>query len=129
MRASPKVFLLGAILGLASLGGAGGPAMAAGDDVENGEEESFLPPEVQVCMGCHTIDEDERQGTDSAPPLWGVVGREPAVEGVQVSRWDEKSLRRWLANPRAMAPDTTSRFPGYADPAARERVVEFLKGL
>ncbi|KPV39136.1 hypothetical protein AN478_12660 [Thiohalorhabdus denitrificans] len=121
--------MLAAILGLASLAGAAVPAMAAGDDAENGGEESFLPPEVQVCMGCHTIDRDDRQGAGSAPSLWGVVGREPAVDGVRVSRWDEESLQRWLANPRAMAPDTTSRFPGYADPAARERVIEFLKGL
>jgi cytochrome c len=55
------------------------------------------------------------------------MGRAPSVEGVEVAEWDRHSLDRWLANPRAMAPDTASRFPGYADAATREAVIRFLK--
>ncbi|MFA9460543.1 c-type cytochrome [Thiohalorhabdus sp. Cl-TMA] len=98
-----------------------------GEGKEQGQEESFIPPEVHVCLGCHTIDRAGRQGTDAAPPLWNVMDRSPSVEGVEVERWTAESLQRWLANPRAMAPRTSSRFPGYADPAVRERVIEFLQ--
>lgn len=87
----------------------------------------FIPPEVHVCLGCHTVDQAKRRGAQSAPPLWGIMGRAPSVEGVEVARWDAHSLDRWLANPRAMAPETASRFPGYADAATREAVIRFLK--
>jgi len=90
-------------------------------------DEGFIPPEVHVCLGCHTVDRDQRQGASAAPPLWGVMGRAPAVDGVDVAQWDAASLDRWLANPRAMAPGTASRFPGYADAAAREAVIRFLR--
>lgn len=98
--------------------------------VDNTEEagESRYPPEVQVCLGCHTVDKKEARGAKAAPPLWGVVGREPAPEGVDTERWDRASLDRWLANPRSVAPGTRSRFPGYADPGRREKVLRFLEG-
>lgn len=92
-------------------------------------EGTFIPPEVHVCLGCHTVDRDRRQGAAAAPPLAGVMGRAPTVAGVAVAEWNASALDRWLANPRAMAPDTASRFPGYADAATREAVVRFLKRM
>lgn len=107
------------------------PALAGGqtDGEANGSGGDFIPPEAHVCLGCHTIDEGRRQGADAAPPLRGVVGRAPRVEGVALERWDQAALDRWLANPRAMAPETASRFPGYADAASREAVIRFLRQL
>ena len=107
-------------------------ATAAQAEPDPGESPSqgqgdFIPPEVHVCLGCHTVDEGRRRGAQAAPPLWGIMGRAPSVDGVAVARWDAHSLDRWLANPRAMAPDTASRFPGYADAATREAVIRFLK--
>lgn len=90
--------------------------------------ESRYPPEVQVCLGCHTADRKRARGAKAAPPLWGVIGREPAPEGVDTERWDRASLERWLANPKSVAPETRSRFPGYADPGRREKVLRFLEG-
>jgi cytochrome c len=58
-----------------------------------------------------------------------VVGRRASVEGLDGQRWTAEALNRWLANPRAMAPQTRSRFPGFADAETRDRVVRFLKGL
>ncbi|HKJ87567.1 MAG TPA: hypothetical protein VKA48_03580 [Gammaproteobacteria bacterium] len=125
-----KRSILAVLLGAAVL--AGGRASAepeGGPGSEGGSEKSFIPPEAHVCLACHTIDRDARHGADAAPPLWNVVGREPSVKGVKVDRWTPEALERWLANPRAMAPETTSRFPGYSDPEARERVIDFLKRL
>ena len=98
-------------------------------DGGSGDKEGHIPPEAHVCLGCHTVDESGREGADSGPPLWSVVGRRPRVEGVEAPRWTPEALDRWLANPRAMAPDTRSRFPGYADPARRAAVIRFLERL
>lgn len=57
------------------------------------------------------------------------MGRAPSVDGVEADQWHKPSLDRWLANPRAVDPDTDCRFPGYADPAMREAVIRFLDGL
>jgi cytochrome c len=93
------------------------------------EEEARIPPEASVCLGCHTVDEAGRRGADAAPSLWGVVGRSAEVAGLEGRWWTPRALNRWLANPRAMAPRSASRFPGLADPEARRRVVEFLQTL
>jgi len=99
-----------------------GPAAAA----EAAEGEERIPPEANVCLGCHTVDKAERRGADAAPPLWGVLGRASTVEGLDGRVWTRERLNRWIANPRAMAPRTRSRFPGFADPETRKRVVRFL---
>jgi cytochrome c len=115
-------------VGLCALLLAGGAAaQTGGSGAGGGNEGDFIPPEVHVCLGCHTVDRARRQGADAAPPLWGVLGRAPSVAGVEVDRWDAHSLDRWLANPRAMAPDTASRFPGYADATDRDAVIRFLR--
>ncbi|MEF8792425.1 c-type cytochrome [Thiohalorhabdus sp.] len=117
---------LGAAIGLVLLL----PAAAAQTDGEpaDKEGEGLMPPAVQVCLGCHSLDPTDRRG-GAGPPLRGVVGRTPSVDGVTAARWNAQLLDRWLANPRALDPDTESRFPGYADPAMRESVIRFLEGL
>ena len=103
------------------------PAVAA--EAEAPEAEGGMPPEASVCLGCHTVDEAGRRGAEAAPALWRVVGRRASVEGLEDQVWTPEALNRWLANPRAMAPQTRSRFPGFADAETRDRVVRFLQGL
>jgi cytochrome c len=83
----------------------------------------------QVCMGCHSIDED-----DVGPHHRGVVGRiagsvpgfgySPALKDSHVV-WDPATLDRWLTNPQAMVPGTRMFF---AMPNARDRadVIAYL---
>lgn len=104
-------------------------AAHAEDSADDQEPEGRVPPAVQTCLGCHSLEESDRRGAGAAPPLKGVMGRAPSVAGVAAEQWDAESLDRWLANPRAVAPDTDSRFPGYADAAMRQTVIRFLEGL
>jgi len=124
------LFLAGVVPGEGVAGAEGPGSEGSSATVADPEAagESPFPPEVQVCLGCHTVDRKGAQGAKAAPPLWGVVGREPAPEGVDMERWDRASLDRWLTNPRSVAPGTRSRFPGYADPGRREKVLRFLEG-
>jgi cytochrome c len=126
IRGSGQGGLWVALLAATLLAGAA-QAEPDSDEAAADQQGAFIPPEVHVCLGCHTVDEADRRGAQAAPPLWGIVGRAPKVDGVEVARWDAHSLDRWLANPRAMAPETASRFPGYADAATREAVIRFLK--
>lgn len=119
--------IAGRALGLGLLVAAA--AVHANESAEDQEDEVRVPPAVQTCLGCHSLEESGRRGAGAAPPLQGVMGRTPSVAGVAAEQWDAQSLDRWLANPRAMAPDTDSRFPGYADAAMRETVIRFLDGL
>jgi cytochrome c len=113
--------------GLLLLAAAFPPASAA--EAEAPEAKGGMPPEASVCLGCHTVDEAGRRGAKAAPPLWQVVGRTASVEGLADQVWTPEALNRWLANPRAMAPQTRSRFPGVADAETRDRMVRFLQGL
>ncbi len=121
----------GALLGACLVIGVSGLALAQSGSGSAGERgrEGYIPPEAHVCLGCHTVRPSAGKGAGSGPPLWEVVGRSPSVEGAEVSRWTSRALDRWLANPRAMAPGTRSRFPGYADPAMRAAVIRFLEQL
>ncbi len=123
------LFLAGLVPGgvMAEAKGTGPEASSAAIGDPEGTGESPYPPEVQVCLGCHTVDKEGARGPKAAPPLWGVVGREPTPEGVATERWGRASLDRWLTNPRSVAPETRSRFPGYADPERREKVLRFLE--
>ena len=106
------------------------PAAAQTEDGAGDQKgEGVVPPAAQVCLGCHNLDEAGRQGGGAAPPLRGVIGRSPSVDGVAAEQWDPELLDRWLANPRAVDPETDSRFPGYADAAMRQAVIRFLEGL
>ena len=72
------------------------------------------------------------------PTLFGVVGR-PAgsVPGFNYTAdhkklgitWDAANLDKYLANPRAMVPDTTMVYPGVKDDAERADLVAYLETL
>jgi len=83
----------------------------------------------QVCMGCHSLDED-----DVGPKHRGVVGRvagsvpgyaySPALKNSGLT-WDAPTLDRWLTNPQALVPGAKMFF---ALPNAQDRadVIAYL---
>ena len=103
----------------------GMPAPAAHSAEDPGPGNGLIPAKVQVCLGCHAQRHGER--ATGAPPLAAIWGQPTGVPGVTPIKWDDRSLNRWLANPRALAPETDCRFPGFADDEARETVVRYLR--
>lgn len=83
----------------------------------------------QVCMGCHSLDED-----DVGPRHRGVVGRtagsvpgyaySPALKNSHIV-WDRDNLDRWLTSPQALVPGAKMFF---AMPSAQDRadVIAYL---
>lgn len=87
----------------------------------------------QRCASCHTLQPGQNR---VGPHLSGVAGRTAGqVEGARYSEalrksgtvWDDRSLDRFLANPRQAVPGTTMTV---AVPNASERqtIVSFLMG-
>ena len=82
------------------------------------------------CGGCHALDRNKY-----GPSHQGLFGRpsgtQPgyrysrALEGLSV-RWDEATLDRWLADPRAMAPGTRMN-EAVRDPEERRLIIAYLK--
>jgi cytochrome c len=83
----------------------------------------------QVCMGCHSIDED-----DVGPRHRGVVGRvagsvpgyaySPALKNSHIV-WDQANLDRWLTNPQALVPGAKMFF-AMPNPQDRADVIAYL---
>jgi cytochrome c len=86
----------------------------------------------QVCMGCHSLDED-----DVGPRHRGVVGRtagtvpgyaySPALKNSHVV-WDRDTLDRWLTNPQAVVPGAKMFF-AMPNPQDRADVIAYLAEL
>jgi len=53
---------------------------------------------LKPCKNCHDISPGMKKVV--GPPLFGVFGRAPTIEGVPFKAWDEKSLDEWEANPQ-----------------------------
>ncbi len=100
------------------------------------EREMGLDEVINYCATCHSF--SRAAGGGSAPPLWGVWGRDIAgseypnysgalrrVEGV----WNEEALVAYLTNPQRFAPGTTMPDPGLVDEATLKAVVDYLKRL
>ena len=87
------------------------------------------------CGICHAITAGQ---TRIGPTMFGVVGR-PAggVPGFPYTPdhaklgivWDEAALDKYLANPRAMVPDTSMFYPGLKDDAKRADLIAYLETL
>jgi cytochrome c len=87
------------------------------------------------CGICHAVAAGQNR---IGPTLFGVVGR-PAgsVPGFNYTAdhkklgvaWDAASLDKYLANPRAMVPDTSMVYAGLKDDAERADLVVYLETL
>ena len=87
------------------------------------------------CSICHSeVPGQNRVG----PTLFGVVGR-PAGSGPGFQytadhkklgiTWDAATLDKYLANPRAMVPDTSMIYAGLKDDAERADLIAYLETL
>ncbi|MBK5197415.1 MAG: c-type cytochrome [Methyloceanibacter sp.] len=110
-----------------------GSAFAEGDATKG--KAAFL-----VCAACHQIGPGAK--TLIGPELNGVVGRKAATVadypmysagmkklGADGWVWTEENIDKWIANPKAMIPDSTMAlaFPGVADAGQRADIIAFLK--
>ena len=87
----------------------------------------------QQCVACHSRAPGEIK---VGPSLAGVIGRKagsidgfnysPAMKGSGLV-WDEATLRRYLANPKAVVPGTKMVFPGVKDPKRLDSLIAYLK--
>jgi cytochrome c len=87
------------------------------------------------CGICHAVVAGQNR---IGPTLFGVVGR-PAggVPGFNYTAdhkklgitWDAANLDKYLANPRAMVPDTSMVYAGLKDDAQRADLVAYLETL
>ncbi|MFZ5790090.1 MAG: c-type cytochrome [Pseudomonadota bacterium] len=83
------------------------------------------------CQGCHSIDQN-RVG----PRHRGLFGRKAgslpdfaysaAMKNSGIV-WDERTLDRFLANPRAVVPGTRMTYAGVKDPQERADLIAYLK--
>jgi len=85
------------------------------------------------CKGCHSLDPGKN---GIGPSLHGVFGRKagteagynysPAMKNSGVS-WDDDTLFKYLANPKAFVPGDKMPFPGLPDAQKRSDVIAYLK--
>ncbi|WP_395680043.1 c-type cytochrome [Inquilinus sp.] len=85
------------------------------------------------CQACHSVE----AGTNKlGPSLHGVVGRTSGtLEGFNYSdamksahlTWDEATLDKYLAGPKALVPGTKMIFPGLPKEEDRLNVIAYLK--
>jgi cytochrome c len=87
------------------------------------------------CGICHAVAAGENR---IGPTLFGVVGRRAgSVPGFNYTAdhkklgiiWDAATLDKYLANPRAMVPDTSMVYAGLKDDAERADLVAYLETL
>ena len=87
------------------------------------------------CALCHTAEAGKNK---IGPSLFGVVGRKSAsVENYNYSEamkqfdhtWDAETLDKYLADPRAVVPNTKMIFPGIKDEKERQDVIAYLETL
>jgi cytochrome c len=89
--------------------------------------------QYRACVACHSLE----AGTHlTGPSLAGLLGAKAGqAEGfIRYSQglksadfaWDETTLYAWLADPRAMIPDTSMTFRGIAADQARADLMAFL---
>jgi cytochrome c len=87
------------------------------------------------CGICHSV----AAGVNGiGPTLFGVVGRSAGgAPGFQYTAdhkklgvtWDAATLDKYLANPRAMVPDTSMIYAGLKDDAERADLIAYLETL
>ena len=127
-----KKLVLHGLVGAAVLLGLTMSASAAGD-AEQGKA-AFAK-----CAICHQAGPDAKSLV--GPPLNGIVGRKAAtVEGFAYSPgmkklgeegyvWTEANIDAWIADPKALLPDSTMSlaFQGIPDADERANIIAYLK--
>ncbi len=124
------------VLGAALLVALGGPALAEGDPVKG--KVAFAK-----CAMCHMIGPDAHNST--GPQLNGIVERKAAGEpdygkhysvgmkklGAEGFVWTEEHIDKWIANPKAMLPESpmAQLFTGVANPEERADIIAYLKAF
>ncbi len=101
------------------------------------EEDSLeFPDAFAVCSACHAYLPNDPPLV--GPTLWGVVGRKIAsVEGYPYSdglsriegTWDRATLDKFLTDPQAFAPGTSTGMRGVRRAADRAEILDFLETL
>ncbi|MFL1462200.1 c-type cytochrome [Roseococcus sp. DSY-14] len=106
-------------------------APAAAQDADAGQRV------FNQCRACHTINQGGRNGV--GPNLHGVWGREAAkVEGFRYStpmreraaaglKWDEATLRAYLADPKAVVPGGSMSFVGIRNEQQLNDLMAYLQ--
>src|SRR5581483_5719103 len=92
--------------------------------------------DFRVCASCHALESGRNL---TGPSLAGIWGRKAATiesfprysEALKATGlvWDEKTLDRWLFDPKALVSGNYMVFRGVKDPVARSNIVAFLKAL
>lgn len=89
--------------------------------------------QYRACVSCHSLEPGTHLTGPSLAGLWGAkAGRADGFvrysHGLSSAdfTWDEATLDGWLADPRAMIPDTRMIFRGIADDRARADLLAFL---
>jgi cytochrome c len=142
MRALRIVAIAAAALPLLACGPSGGggsgksdqqllaelPAPYSTGDVAAGKQVFAL------CTACHTV--GAGQPDTVGPNLHGIFGAKAAHRpefkyspGLKAAgwTWDAARIDAWIADPRAMVPDTKMVFIGVKDPKQRADVIAYLK--
>jgi cytochrome c len=87
------------------------------------------------CSICHSVAPGQNR---IGPTLFGVVGRRSgSVPGFNYTAdhkkldvtWDAATLNKYLANPRAMVPDTSMIYAGLKNDAERADLIAYLGTL
>lgn len=93
------------------------------------------PASFAQCAVCHKTEPGE---TGIGPTLAGVFGAKAGhIAGFKYSQamldsgltWNEATLDRYLADPKAVVPGTTMAFAGVKDAAKRDEIIAYLKTL
>ncbi|MDQ6991959.1 MAG: c-type cytochrome [Mariprofundus sp.] len=77
------------------------------------------------CMVCHHLEAPSRS---IGPSLLGIYGQAPSITGVPFMTWNDAALDIWLANPRAVKPNTRMALPPIA-PRDRADIIAYFKSV